>query len=643
MSNVERADCHRPWAIRLTCFVLLWAVSLGLRADPEPQFALPPGAQIGNYLGEDVMIPMRDGVRLHAEVWRPKNSIGKLPILMQRSPYGFGLTRVRHSFDMEYAELAQEGFIFVLEDLRGRFGSEGNFVMLRPKASTPGGVDESSDTYDSIDWLVRSLPDNNGSVGVFGVSYMGWTAAMATRDPHPALKAVSVQASPEDMFLGDDFHHNGAFRLQYGWEYVAALEADGRTLNAFSYGKDDPYSWLLKQYDLSTLDQRGLGHTLPTWQNFVAHPNYDAFWRAEVTSALLPAKVSIPNLIVAGWWDQEDFYGPVTIYQRQRKGDPDKRNFLVIGPWDHGGWMRERGDHYGPFELGSDTSAYFRAQVETPWFKYWLKHKGALQQPQALIFETGSNQWKRYDSWPPRTGVLRKQLYLHRGGRLSFEAPRPGEDKEPDRFVSDPTAPVPYRQLPIATIVAADTSWSRWLADDQAPFAKRADVLSWQTDLLQSDLTIRGDVIAKLYASTTGSDADWIVKLIDVYPDDDATPAELRGRQLIIADEVFRGRFRASFVRPHAIVPGKVLQYSIDLHSASHVFKKGHRIAVQVQSTWFPLIDRNPQTFQPSIFRAKRAEYVSQTHSVFHSTRYPSAVGVDVAEGDSSASGTGTP
>ncbi|MDP9012417.1 MAG: CocE/NonD family hydrolase [Pseudomonadota bacterium] len=582
---------------------------------------------------------MRDGVKLHAEVWRPKNATGKLPILMQRSPYGFGLTRVTRSFDLEYKELAQEGFIFVLEDIRGRFGSGGDFVMLRPKATTRGSVDESSDTYDSIDWIVKSLPDNNGSVGVFGVSYMGWTAAMATRDPHPALKAVSVQASPEDMFLGDDFHHNGAFRLQYGWEYVAALETDGRTLNAFSYGKDDPYSWLLKQDDLATLDERGLGRTLPSWQNFVEHPNYDAFWRAEVTSGLMPAKVQIPNLIVAGWWDQEDFYGPLMIYKRQQKGDLNQLNFLVIGPWDHGGWMREQGDHYGPVDLGSDTSAYFRAQAETPWFKYWLKHEGTLQEPQALVFETGSNQWRRYNSWPPHTGVTRKSLNLHAGGKLSFEPPQRATDSEPDRFMSDPANPVPYRQLPIATIVAEETSWSRWLADDQAPFAKRADVLSWQTELLQSDVTIRGDVVAKLYASTTGSDADWVIKLIDIFPTDDATPPDLRGRQLIIADEVFRGRFRASFEHPHAIEPGRVLRYSIDLHTASHVFKKDHRIAVQVQSTWFPLIDRNPQTFQPSIFKAKHADYRKQSHSVFHTTQYPSAIIVDVAANDAPESG----
>lgn len=617
------------WAWVLAVAVLL-AVSIRSQAAPSDQTQLPAGAKIGNYVGSEVMIPMRDGVKLHAEVWRPQGATGKLPILLQRSPYGFGMKRVTRSFENEYKELAQEGFVFVLEDIRGRFGSEGEFVMLRLKAPR-GGVDESTDTYDSIDWLVKQVPDNNGNVGVFGVSYLGWTTAMATVDAHPALKAVSIQASPEDMFIGDDFHHNGAFRLQYGWEYAAALETDGRTLNAFDYDKEDPYTWLLKQDDLATLDARSLKHTLPSWQNFVEHPNYDAFWRAGVTSAQMPAHPMIPDLIVAGWWDQEDFYGPLTIYKNQERGDTQHRNFLVVGPWNHGGWARGDGSHYGPVDLGSDTATYFRARVETPWFRYWLKGLGKLDEPEALVFETGSNVWGRYDAWPPKRGVTRKSLYFHAGGVLSFDPPQAGADGKADSFVSDPANPVPYRQRPISSVMSEGGTWPLWLADDQAPFAKRADVLSWQTPPLQAAVTLRGAVIAKLFASTTGSDADWVVKLIDVYPSGPTTPPALRGRQLIIADDVFRGRFRSSFEHPRALTPNKVLDYSIDLHSASHVFEPGHRIAVQVQSTWFPLIDRNPQTFQPSIFEAARADFKAQTHSVYHSTRYPSALAVDVA------------
>jgi putative CocE/NonD family hydrolase len=612
---------------RLVAAILVSAAFASYAASPQEQ--LPPNAQIGDYVGSDVMIPMRDGVKLHAEVWRPKGDSSKLPILMQRSPYGFGVERVKRSMGAEYKELAQEHFIFVLEDIRGRFGSEGSFVMLRPKASGKGAVDESTDTYDSIAWLVKSLPNNNGKAGVFGISYGGWTAAMATIDPHPALKAVSVQASPEDMFIGDDFHHNGAFRLQYAWEYAAALETDGRTLNAFNFNGEDPYSWYLKQGNLATLDQSSLGRQLPSWQNFVQHPNYDAFWKSGVTSPLMPAPVKTPDLIVAGWWDQEDFYGPVKIYTQQKRVDPEHRNYLVIGPWNHGGWARDAGNKYGPLDFGSDTGSFFRANMETPWFKFWLKGIGKLDQPGAYIFETGSDEWHRYDAWPPSQGVTKKQLYLHANGKLSFQQPAASEANS-EHFVSDPASPVPYRARPIASLDSPDQAWAVWLADDQSPFAKRADVLSWQTDVLENDVTIRGDVLAQLYASTTGSDADWVVKLLDVYPTDEATPPKMRGRQLMIANDVFRARFRESFEKPSAVPASQVIQYPIDLHSASHVFKKGHRIAVQVQSSWFPLIDRNPQTFGPSIFSATSADYKPQTHTVYHDLKYPSAIVVDV-------------
>jgi putative CocE/NonD family hydrolase len=599
-------------------------------ADKSGAMALPPGITIAGYVGEDVMIPMRDGVRLHAQVWRPAAAKGKLPILMQRSPYGFQVERMKKAFTDEYKELSEEGFIFVFQDIRGRFGSEGEFVMLRPMASGATKIDESTDTYDSIDWLTRSLAGNNGNVGIFGISYGGWTSAMAVIDPHPALKAVSVQASPESMYVGDDFHHNGAFRLDYAWEYSAALETDGRTLKLFDFGKgEDAYGWFLKQGDLTTLDQVHLGKPLPTWQNFVGHPNYDSFWQQQVTSARMPKTVKVPNLIVAGWWDQEDFYGPLEIYKQQEKGDRHGRNFLVIGPWYHGGWARGDGSRYGPFDLGSQTSVYFRSQVETGWFRHWLKGEGKLDQPEALIFQTGSNSWKSYKQWPPRDGVTAKKLYLRAGGKLSFDPPATGEGA-PDSFRSDPADPVPYRERPIKAFLGEGSTWAEWLGDDQAPFAQRKDVLLWQTEPLDADVTIVGDVAAKLFASTTGTDADWVVKLIDVYPSDASVPEALRGRQMMIANDVFRGRFRKSLSRPEPIAPGKVLDYDIDLHAASHVFRKGHRIAVQVQSSWFPLIDRNPQTFMPSIFEARPVDFQAQTHSIFHDPRHASAISVSV-------------
>jgi uncharacterized protein len=597
-------------------------------SPPPPAGFIGPGARIGDYVGEDVMMPMRDGVQLHAEIWRPTRMAGALPILMQRSPYGFDLEGVKYAFETEYDALAKDGFIFVLEDIRGRFGSEGQFSMLHGRKDAQG-LDEATDAYDSIAWAVAHIADNNGKVGMFGVSYLGWTTAMAAIHPHPALKALSVQAAAEDMFLGDDFHHNGAFRLDYAWEYATELETDDRRLTDFSFGGVDPYLWYLRQPGLADLDTRMLGKTLPSWRGFVDHPSYDAALQAQVTSRLMPAEVAIPNLIVAGWWDQEDFYGPLTIYRRQQEGDPDHRNVLVVGPWHHGGWASADASFFGRYDLGSNTARYFRTDIELPWFRHWLKDDGALALPHALIFETGSNQWRRYEAWPPRAAVSRRALYFHDDGRLSFDPPSPGESPA-DRFISDPENPVPYRVRPIPPTESA--SWADWLADDQAVFSARPDVLTFQTAPLSAAVTLRGDAVARLYASTTGTDADWVVKLIDVYPSDTATPAELRGRQLIIADEVFRGRFRQSFARPEPLAPGVPLAYSIDLHTASHVFKLGHRIEVQVQSSWFPLIDRNPQRFVANILKAPPASFNAAAHALFHAPAQASAILLDIAE-----------
>jgi putative CocE/NonD family hydrolase len=599
---------------------------------PDLTDQVQPGATIGDYIGDDVMIPMRDGTRLHAQVWRPKDAVGPLPILMSRSPYGYTLDAVTNLFTKSYKELAADRYIFVLEDIRGRLGSGGSFVNLRPRKVGKGGVDESTDTYDSIDWLVKNLPANNGRAGVIGVSYGGWTAAMATIDPHPALKAVSSQASLNDMFIGDDFLHNGAFRLDYAWSWVTLLETDGRTMKPFDFGGEtDAYAWYLKQHDLASLDRQHLGVDMPSWQNFVKHPAYDAYWRAQRATNNMPTKVATPNLIVAGWYDQEDFYGPLSIYEEQEKGDTKNLNYLVVGPWNHGGW-RGAGAAYGPYDMQGATGDWYRQEVELPWFRYWLKNHGTLHQPKALIFQTGSNRWQRLDNWPLKRGTVTRNLYLHDNGKLSFQAPQPGEAPR-DSFVSDPADPVPYRDrtaAPIKPFIAEGSSWATWLADDQAPFARRKDVLFWQTDPLTEDVSISGNVAAKLFASTTGSDADWVVKLVDIYPKDKSVSSELRGRQRMIANDVFRGRFRNGYGKPQAITPNAVLDYAIPLHSASHVFQKGHRIGVQIQSSWFPLINRNPQTYVDNILKAKAIDFRRQTHSVYHTIRQPSAITVSL-------------
>lgn len=605
----------------------------------SPQLAAKTAAPVAEqveartYVSEDVMIPMRDGAKLHAQIWRPADQEMDLPIIMMRSPYGFKKEGIAEALkqDGSYGYLAADGYIFVFQDIRGRFKSEGEYVTLRPRKSTADGIDESTDTYDTIDWLVKNLPRNNGKAAVTGVSYGGWTAAMATIDPHPALKAVSSQASPEDMFIGDDFAHNGAFRLDYAWSWVTALESDGKTMKPFKFGTDDAYAWYLGQNNLATLDEQHLGRKVPSWQNFVEHMNYDDYWKRSRPSHMMPEKVGVPNLIVAGWYDQEDFYGPMEIYKNQEKGDENGLNYLVVGPWNHGGWRRD-GSSYGPFELGSATGEYFRLQVELPWFQYWLKGEGTLTQPEALVFQTGSNKWQELTAWPTKGKAITRNLYLRAGGKLSFEPPQAGEVPAAT-FVSDPANPVPYRQRgDIKPFMTEGSTWSTWLADDQSSFANRNDVLFWQSDPLPADVTISGEVAAKLFASTTGSDADWVVKLIDVYPDDEQTPKELRGRQRMIANDVFRGRFRKSYENPEPLKPGAVLDYNIDLHYASHVFKKGHKIAVQVQSSWFPLISRNPQTWVPNILRAKPEDFKAQTHSIYHTPENASAISVTVTE-----------
>lgn len=601
----------------------------------KPTSLIEEPAKLSGYKSEDVMIPMRDGVKLHAQFWRPHDQKQDLPIIMFRSPYGFTKEGIEDNLNKDgyYGLLAADKYIFVFQDIRGRFLSEGTYVTLRPKNSDPKGIDESTDTYDTIDWLVKNIPQNNHKVGVTGVSYSGWTAAMATINPHPALKAVSSQASPEDMFIGDDFSHNGAFRLDYAWSWVSALESDGKTMQPFDFGTADAYNWYLKQTDLATLDQQHLGHKVPSWQNFVEHPNYDSYWNGSLTSEVMSQKVVIPNLIVAGWYDQEDFYGPLEIYKNQEKGDDESLNYLVVGPWNHGGWRGE-GAEYGPFNLGSATGDYFRSEAELPWFQYWLKGEGKLEQPEALVFQTGSNKWQKLDSWPAKNNVIPRNLYLRAGGKLSFEPPQEGEAAAAT-FISDPANPVPYRpKNQLKPVMTEGSTWRTWLADDQAPFASRNDVLYWETGPLPADITISGDVAAKLFASTTGKDADWVVKLIDVYPSDEQTPIEIRGRQRMIANDVFRGRFRESYENPMPLKPGAVLDYNIDLHYASHVFKKGHKIAVQVQSSWFPLISRNPQNWVPNILRAKPEDYKVQTHSIYHTPENASAISVMMPEGD---------
>ena len=572
------------------------------------------------------MIPMRDGVRLNTEVYVPQGSGERLPFLITRTPYGLGHDEkgLHSSLSSSYKELADEGFIFVFQDIRGRYESEGQFVMQRPPRdkNDPHAIDEGTDTYDTIEWLLKNVPNNNGRAGVLGISYGGWLTVMATLDPHPALKAVSEQASPADMYLGDDFHHNGAFRLSYGFEYVALMETS-KTNFSFDFDRYDTFEWYVNLGPLSNANAKDFHDKLPTWNAFVDHPDYDGYWQKQAVTPYLQS-VTVPNLNVAGWWDQEDFYGPLKIYATLEKKDAKHMNYLAAGPWNHGGWSRGDGRTLGNIDFESDTSRYFRERIQAPWFAYWLKDKGSLPLTEAVTFQTGSNQWKSYDTWPPR-GAEKRKLYLQRNGGLSFDAPQRTGEQAFDSYVSDPAHPVPYRHRPIEPTYPGP-GWPAWLVEDQRFVHQRPDVASWVSDPLQEDLVVAGDIVAHLFASTSGTDSDWIVKLIDVYPESYPRKPAMGGYQLMIANEVFRARYRQSFEKPQPLAPGEVAEYTIDLHDNNHSFLKGHRIMVQVQSTWFPLIDRNPQKFVPNIFKATVADFQTATQRVYRSRKFPSHI-----------------
>ena len=581
------------------------------------------------YERREVMIPMRDGIKLHTVIFVPKQQQEKLPFLIQRTPYGV-MKRVSPEKTDYVKDMAADGYIFVYQDIRGRYGSEGQYVMLRfnRSRSNAKNIDESSDAYDTIDWLLKNIPNNNGKAGMYGISYDGWTTIIAAADPHPALKAVSEQATTADMYVGDDFHHNGAFRLSYAFDYAFMQEA-AKTDTLFPFNIYDNYEWYLKLGPLSTVNNKYFFGKLPSWNNFAAHPNYDSFWQKQS----LPYRLDSPRVAiqhVVGWWDQEDFYGPQKAYEVLEKKDRSNKNFIVFGPWNHGGWANGEGRQLGNISFDSATGKTFRQEIQAKWFAYYLKGIGDGNFAEATTFQTGQNNWKEYTAWPPAE-AKNKNIYFHSNGKLSFSPPS-SEPTAFDSFISDPAKPVPYRARPIEQTYGPGSRWRTWLTEDQRFVHNRPDLLSWETDTLTEDLTVTGKLLAKLFASTTGSDADWVVKLIDVYPAIYEKEPKMSGYQLMVANDVLRGRFRKSLSKPEPVAPNTVVPYDIGLHSINHVFKKGHKIMVQVQSTWFPIIDRNPQKYVPNIFEAKEEDYQSATHKIFHSINYPSHIQLSVIE-----------
>jgi putative CocE/NonD family hydrolase len=610
-------------ALALGCLALVAAVAPGRQAADLDQ----------RYTAVEVMVPMRDGQRLHTWVYVPKNAKVPLPFILLRTPYGID-GRPQRTLQGYLEDLDKEGYIFVFQDIRGRYKSEGQFVMFRnPRdKSDPKAIDESTDTQDTISWLLKNIPGNNGRAGMLGISYDGLLTVLAMLDPHPALKAVSPQASPADQFLGDDFHHNGAFRLSYGFEYVAMMETSKVNFE-FKFDRFDTFDWYLRLGALSNVNKNHFHGKMPTWNDFVAHPNYDAFWQKQAVAPYLTA-VTVPTLNVAGWFDQEDFYGPLKIYQTLEKHDAKNQNFLVVGPWNHGGWSRGPGDKLGKISFDSATGKYFREKVQAPWFAYHLKDKGKLELPEALVFETGTNRWVSHERWPPLAQTTERPLYFQADGKLTFEAPAAaaeGKDAS-DSYWSDPAHPVPYRPRPV-TPTYPGPEWQVWMVEDQRFVHQRPDVLTWETEPLKEQVTLAGDVTARLFASTSGSDCDWVVRLIDVYPESYPKSPHLGGYQFMVAGEVLRARFHKSFENPQPLVPEQVTSCTIDLHGNHHCFRQGHRIMVQVQSSWFPLIDRNPQKYVANIFEAQDADYQAAQQRVFRSPQFPSHVVLPVLRG----------
>jgi putative CocE/NonD family hydrolase len=596
-----------------------------------------------HYLKSEHRITMRDGVKLYTAVYSPKDASQKYPILMTRTPYSAGLygaDAYRPSLGPS-AAFMREGYIFVYQDVRGTFMSEGEFEDVRPHIPNKKSheeIDESSDTYDTVEWLVKNIPNNNGRVGVWGISYPGFYAAAALIDPHPALKAASPQAPIADWFVGDDDHHNGAFFIFDCFDFNMSFgmprpEPTANQFKNFDYGTPDAYKFFLELGPVANAQKNYFKGKNKYWNDVTAHGTYDEFWQAR---NLLPylKKVTPAVMVVGGWFDAEDLYGPLNIYKTTEKNNPGAKNILVMGPWSHGQWARGDGAALGDVRFGSNTSAWYREKVELPFFNFYLKDKGELKLPEATVFRTGANEWKSFDQWPPK-GLQPRSIYFREKGTLAFDAPpnpeHPGEAF--DEYLSDPADPVPY------TKAITNSRGTGYMIEDQRFAARRSDVLAYETDALGEDLTLAGPVTADMFVSTTGTDADFIVKLIDVYPDNgtDNEPngptsganGKMGGFQMLVRAEVLRGKFRNSLSKPEPFAPGKPNEVKIGLNDVHHTFKSGHKIMVQVQSSWFPLVDRNPQKFV-DIYHATKADFQKAIHRVYRSARMSSHLNVGV-------------
>jgi putative CocE/NonD family hydrolase len=608
----------------------------------ETPAKLEPVVDSFDHVRREVMVPMRDGVKLMTVILVPKGAQGA-PMLLTRTPYdakamtkhaqSAHLGPILSGYDHATDVIVEGGYIRVVQDVRGKHGSQGDYVMNRPLRGpqNPTPVDHATDTYDTIDWLVKNVPESNGKVGILGISYDGFLPLMGLFDPHPALKA-SVPMNPMvDGWMGDDWFHYGAFRQQmmpYVYEQVATRANDAKWWTSHF----DDYDLYLQAGSAGELGRRHGLEQVGFWRKLLAHPSYDAFWRDQAVDKLLGAQpLKVPVMIVHSLWDQEDIYGAIAVYNAiEPKDAGNDKVYLVMGPWHHGQEIGD-GSALGALKFGSDTALHFRQQILRPFLDQYLKDGAPKADlPPVAAFETGTNTWRRLTSWP---GTVRPTpLHLTAGLKLSFDPPQPG-DAAFDEYVSDPAKPVPFRARPIQPVggAAGSRTWPQWLVDDQREASGRPDVVAFVTDALTAPVKISGQPIANLIASTSGTDSDWVVKLIDVYPDEVARQPAMGGYQLMVSADIFRGRYRDSLETPRAIAANQPATYRFALPTANHVFLPGHRIMVQVQSSWFPLYDRNPQTFVPNIFWAKPADYRKAVQRIYHAPGQTSFVELPVA------------
>ena len=624
---------------------LLASVAIGVMAAAGMTAGQNADFARAHYTKYEYRVPMRDGVKLFTAVYVPKDAGRAYPILLTRTPYSvapYGDGAYKASLGPS-DRFMRDGFIFVYQDVRGRMMSEGEFMDVRPHRPVkrgPADIDESTDTYDTIDWLLKNVSNHNGRVGLYGISYPGFYTSAGMIDAHPALKAASPQAPIADWFVGDDFHHNGALYLPHAFSFFSGFgrprpKPTTSSGSRFDFGTDDGYKFYLELGPMPNVNARHFKGEIAFWNDLMAHETYDAFWQARNLRPHLKG-ITPAVLTVGGWFDAEDLFGALETYKSVERQSPGAANRLVMGPWAHGGWARGDGEFLGDVRFGSKTSEFYRDQIEFPFFAHYLKDAPDPRLPEAYVFETGRNQWRRMDAWPPPQAVA-KDVYLAAGGRLTWKAPADADGF--DQYVGDPAKPVPYINH------TAIGMTREHMVDDQRFASRRPDVLTYVTDVLEADLTVAGPISPSLHVATTGTDADWVVKLIDVYPDGTAQPASAQagsdaqraaarmgGYQQLVRGEAMRGKFRNSYEKPEPFVPGEVTKVEYVMPDVFHTFRAGHRIMVQIQSSWFPLVNLNPQTFV-NINTATDADFKSATQRVYRSAGAASRITLRVLEG----------